>query len=169
MAKSWSKRPDMAIDRNKTYQATLKLDHGDVRIQLFANDAPETVNSFVFLAREGYYDGVTFHRVIPDFVAQAGDPTGTGSGGPGYTIPDEVNTNKHGEAGAVAMAKTNAPNSGGSQFYITLAPTPFLDRDYTVFGRVVEGMDAVKKIRPRDPDRDRAPGDAIKAIEIEEA
>lgn len=169
MAKQWDKRPAMALDPNKTYHATLKLAHGDVKIQLFAKDAPETVNSFVFLSREGYYDGVTFHRVIPGFVAQGGDPSGTGMGGPGYNVPDEVNQNKHGEPGAVAMAKTAAPNSAGSQFYITLAPTPFLDKDYTVFGRVVEGIEAVSKIRPRDPDRDRAPGDAIQGIEISES
>ncbi len=169
MAMRWNKRPEMALDPTRTYHATLKLAHGDVRIQLFAADAPETVNSFVFLSRQGYYDGVTFHRVIQGFMAQGGDPTGTGTGGPGYYVPDEVNQNKHGDEGGVAMAKTNAPNSAGSQFYITIAPTPFLDKDYTVFGRVVSGMDVVKKIRLRDPDRDRAPGDAITTIEIEES
>lgn len=168
MPKQWSRRPEMVLDPAKTYHATMSTAHGKIRFELFSKEAPETVNSFVFLAREGFYDGVTFHRVIPGFVAQGGDPTGTGMGGPGFTIPDEVNSHKHGE-GALAMAKTNTPNSGGSQFYITLAPTPFLDRDYTVFGRVAAGMDVVKKVRSRDPDRDRQPGDAILSIEIEES
>jgi cyclophilin family peptidyl-prolyl cis-trans isomerase len=167
MAKRWAAKPDMTIDSSKEYTATLATEHGSIRLQLHAKEAPETVNSFVFLAKQGYYEGVTFHRVIPGFVAQGGDPTGTGTGGPGYTIPDEVNENKHGE-GALAMAKTAAPNSAGSQFYITLAPQPSLDRDYTVFGQVIEGMDVVRKIRERDPSSDRQPGDKILSIEIEE-
>jgi cyclophilin family peptidyl-prolyl cis-trans isomerase len=168
MAKQWSRRPAMTIDPNKRYTATLTTENGDIKLELFPKEAPETVNSFVFLAREGYYENVTFHRVIPGFVAQGGDPTGTGSGGPGYTIPDEVNSHKHGD-GALAMAKTAAPNSAGSQFYITLGPQAFLDRDYTVFGQVIDGMDVVKKIRERDPARDRKPGDRIVKITIDES
>lgn len=162
--------PEMVIDAGKQYFATIELEKGgSIRIQLFAQDAPQTVNNFVYLARRGYYDGVTFHRVIPGFVAQGGDPTGTGAGGPGWTIPDEVNQHKHGE-GAVAMAKTARPNSAGSQFYITLAPQPMLDGTYTVFGQVVEGMDVVKSITPRDPQQNPSapPGDRIKTITIEE-
>ncbi|HEY8490554.1 MAG TPA: peptidylprolyl isomerase [Dehalococcoidia bacterium] len=162
--------PETVIDVNKQYFATIELEKGgSIRIELFPQDAPQTVNNFVYLARRGYYDGVTFHRVIPGFVAQAGDPTGTGTGGPGWTIPDEVNQHKHGE-GAVAMAKTARPNSAGSQFYITLAPQPMLDGTYTVFGQVVEGMDVVRSITPRDPQRNpSAPeGDRIRTITIEE-
>lgn len=168
MTMRWAKRPEMAIDGPKTYHATMTLKHGTIRLELFPKEAPETVNSFVFLVRQGYYDGVTFHRVIPNFVAQGGDPSGTGAGGPGYMIPDEVNSHKHVE-GALAMAKTAAPNTAGSQFYITLVPTPSLNSDYTVFGQVVEGMDVVKKIRHRDPARDREPGDSITSITIEES
>ena len=123
------------------------------------------MNSFVFLAGEGYYDGLTFHRVIPGFVAQGGDPSGSGSGGPGYNVPDEVNDHKHVE-GALSMAKTAAPDSAGSQFYITLANVPHLDGGYTVFGKVREGMDVVLAIEAREPSPSAAPGAAIKAISI---
>jgi len=169
MAK-YSQRPAMALNEGKRYQATIEMaEGGAVEIELFAGDAPETVNSFVFLARDGYYDGVTFHRIIKGFMAQGGDPTGRGTGGPGYTIPDEVNRNKHNTEGTVAMAKTAAPNSGGSQFYITFEPTPFLDNDYTVFGRVTAGMDVVHGFPARDPQRARQPGPAIKTITISES
>lgn len=162
--------PEMVIDVDKQYVATIEMEKGgEIRIELFPKEAPQTVNNFVYLARQGYYDGVTFHRVIPGFVAQGGDPTGTGAGGPGWTIPDEVNPHKHTE-GAVAMAKTAQPNSAGSQFYITLAPQPALDGTYTVFGRVVDGMDVVRSITPRDPSRDPSapPGDRIATIRVEE-
>ena len=169
MAK-YSKRPEMALNAEKSYSAKIELaDGGEIELELFAKDAPETVNSFVFLARDGYYEGVTFHRIIKGFMAQGGDPTGQGTGGPGYNIPDEVNSNKHNTEGTVAMAKTAARNSGGSQFYITLEPTPFLDSDYTVFGRVTSGMEVVHAFAERDPQRARQPGPAMKSVTISEA
>lgn len=173
--KQYEKAPDMMIDPAASYVAVIKTSKGDIRVQLDAAKAPQTVNSFVFLARDGYYDGVTFHRVIPGFVAQAGDPTGTGAGGPGYTIPDEQNDLKH-EAGVIAMAKPGdpatglpQPNSAGSQWYITYAPQPSLDGNYTVFGKVIAGMDVLAQLTPRDPSQDpNAPaGDEIISIEIE--
>ena len=168
MAKQYDARPAMALDDGNTYRATIALEKGgDIVLDLHPDIAPETVNSFVFLAREGYYDGVTFHRVIPGFVAQGGDPTGTGSGGPGYTLPDEVNDHLH-EAGVISMAKTAEPNSAGSQFYLTLAKAPHLDGTYTVFGTVREGMDVVLGITPREPTPGADPGDAIRTISIEE-
>ncbi len=166
MAKQYDKRPEMALESGKSYSATIELEKGgSIVVDLFPEVAPETVNSFVFLANDGYYEGVTFHRVIPGFVAQGGDPTGTGSGGPGYTVPDEVNDNLH-VAGTLSMAKTAAPDSAGSQFYICLDEVPHLDGDYTAFGLVSEGMDTVQSIRERDPQTDKAPGDAIKSITI---
>lgn len=167
----------MTIDSNKTYTATVKTEVGDVKIELFAKDAPQTVNSFVFLARDGFYDGLTFHRVIPGFVAQGGDPKGDGSGGPGYNVKDEVNSHKFVD-GAVGMAKTSLrnsadpqPNSAGSQFFIDYAPQPNLDRKYTVFGQLIEGRDVLDKIKPRNPatpDARREPGTVINTIVIEE-
>ncbi len=165
--KTYTSAPPMTIDVNKTYCAIIEMDIGNITLELFAKDAPATVNNFVFLARDHYYDGITFHRVIPGFVAQAGDPTGTGSGGPGYTIPDEVNANKFLD-GTVGMAKTSAPNSGGSQFFIDYAPQPGLDGGYTAFGKVVAGRDVLDKIAPRDPGTSTQPGTAIKTIVIEE-
>lgn len=165
--KTYSKEPPLTIDENKQYFATIKMDIGDIRLELFPKEAPHTVNSFVFLAREGFYDGVTFHRVIPGFVAQAGDPTGTGRGGPGYTIPDEVNSHKFLD-GSLGMAKTAAPNSGGSQFFIDYAPQPNLDGGYTVFGQIVSGRDVLDKIAPRDPATATTPGTKINTITIEE-
>ena len=168
MAKQYDSRPAMALDDDKAYRATIALEKGGgIVLDLHPEAAPETVNSFVFLAREGYYDGVTFHRVIPGFVAQGGDPTGTGSGGPGYTLPDEVSERTH-EAGVISMAKTAEPNSAGSQFYLTLAKAPHLDGTYTVFGTVREGMDVVLGITPREPTPGAEPGDAIRTISIEE-
>ena len=169
MAK-YNQRPEMALQDGVNYAATIELESGGrIDIELYAADAPETVNSFVFLARDGYYDGVTFHRIIKGFMAQGGDPTGRGTGGPGYNIPDEVNGNKHNTEGTVAMAKTAAPDSAGSQFYITFEPTPFLDSDYTVFGRVTSGMDVVHGLPARDPERAREPGPAMKTITISES
>lgn len=133
----------------ESLRAIIEMDAGKITIELYEKDAPRTVENFVTLARRGYYDGLSFHRVVPGFVVQGGDPKGDGSGGPGYTIKDEINTRKH-LTGAVAMAKTPAPNSAGSQFYITLAPQPFLDGKYSVFGQVVGGMDVVMKIKRGD-------------------
>jgi cyclophilin family peptidyl-prolyl cis-trans isomerase len=165
--KTYSAAPPMTIDPNKKYFATIKMDIGDIRLELYPQDAPVSVNNFVFLARDGFYDGVTFHRVIPGFVAQAGDPNGTGSGGPGYTIKDEVNSRKFLD-GTLGMAKTNAPNSAGSQWFIDYAPQPNLDGGYTVFGQLVSGRDVLDKIMPRDPQRATQPGTKINTITIEE-
>lgn len=161
-ADMYSAPPAMQIDTAKAYVATITTARGAIVVDLDANAAPQTVNNFVFLSREGFYDGLTFHRVESGFVIQGGDPSGTGSGGPGYTVPSEINLT-HGE-GAIAMARlpdeVNPERaSSGSQFYITLAPTPFLDGAYTVFGQVTDGMDVVKSIQV---------GDAIETIVIEE-
>ncbi len=165
--KTYAAKPELTIDTSKTFYATIKMDIGDIKIELYPEDAPETVNSFIFLARDGFYDGVTFHRVIPGFVAQAGDPEGTGRGGPGYNIPDEVNDKKFLD-GTIGMAKTSAPNSGGSQFYICYAPQPSLDGGYTVFGQIVEGRDVLDQIAPREPSTATTPGTVINTIEITE-
>lgn len=146
-------RPEMTIDPTQTYRATIQTNKGDIVVSLNAAEAPEYVNNFIFLSRQGFYDGLTFHRVEPGFVIQGGDPLGTGNGGPGYTIPGEFNL-KHIE-GALAMARLPDqvnPNreSSGSQFYITLAPTEFLDGQYSVFGQVEEGMDVVRSIEIGD-------------------
>ncbi len=167
--KTYQERPPMSIDPAKKHTAIVKTVRGDLTIELLPDIAPETVNSFVFLARDGYYDGVTFHRVIPGFVAQGGDPTGTGSGGPGYTLPAEFSDVPF-ERGTVAMARTNDPDSAGSQFFIAYDDQPDLDGQFTVFGQVVEGMDVVDCLTPRDPaaDPNAPPGDAMISIEIEE-
>lgn len=163
--KTYSAPPPMTIDPNKKYTATIKMDIGDITIELYPKDAPIAVNNFVFLARDHYYDGVTFHRVIAGFMAQAGDPTGTGSGGPGYSIKDEFNSRKFLE-GTVGMAKTSAPNSGGSQFFIDFSPQPSLDGGYTVFGQLIGGRDVLNKIAIRDPQTATQPGTVINTIEI---
>lgn len=165
--KTYSAPPPLTIDANKKYFATIKMDIGDIRLELYPKEAPQSVNSFVFLAREHFYDGVTFHRVIPGFVAQAGDPDGTGRGGPGYTIPDEVNSHKFLD-GSLGMAKTSAPNSAGSQWFIDYAPQTALDGGYTVFGQLVSGRDVLDKIKTRDPATATTPGTMINTIVIEE-
>lgn len=155
--KTYSAPPPMTIDTGKQYTATIETKKGKLVLELFAKDVPRTVNNFVFLAREGFYDGVTFHRVIPDFMAQGGDPTGTGSGGPGYRFADEFT--KHGHVtGALSMANAG-PNTNGSQFFITYAPQPHLNGKHSVFGQLVEGMDILKKIEN---------GDTITRITIQE-
>lgn len=162
--------PDMTIDVDATYLATVTMASGDTFIlELYPQSAPETVNSFVFLSQEGWFDGVTFHRVLPGFVAQTGDPTGTGRGGPGYTIPNEIDGSlSHSETGIVAMANSG-PDTNGSQWYITLGDAAFLDGSYTIFGRVREGLDVVLGISPRDPSQNpNAPaGDVIESISID--
>jgi cyclophilin family peptidyl-prolyl cis-trans isomerase len=167
MAKRYESAPPMTLDPAKTYRAVLHMAGGPITIDLASDIAPESVNSFVFLAREGFYDGCTFHRVIPGFVAQAGDPTGTGSGGPGYTVRDELTDTPFVE-GVLGMANAG-PNTNGSQFFITLGDAPHLTGRYTAFGRVSDGMDVVRAITPRDPARGGAAGDAIDRIEIEES
>ncbi|MGI8553324.1 MAG: peptidylprolyl isomerase [Dehalococcoidia bacterium] len=166
MAKSYASAPPMSINGDHRYSATLQTDKGDLRIELFPKDAPETVNNFVFLARDGFYDGVTFHRVIPGFMAQGGDPTGTGTGGPGYKFRDEQNSQKH-ETGSLSMANSG-PNTNGSQFFICYGPQPHLNGRHTIFGKVVEGMDIVRSFAERDPSRGTTPGTKISHIEIEE-
>jgi len=159
----------MVIDPKKKYQATFKTEKGDFVIELFADKVPKTVNNFVFLAREGFYDGTTFHRVIKGFMAQGGDPTGSGRGGPGYKFADEFNTSlKHSGAGILSMANAG-PNTNGSQFFITYGPTPHLDGKHAVFGKVISGMDVVNSIPERDPGRASTPGVKINTIEITEA
>ena len=160
--------PSGALDTSKSYSARFKTERGEFVTELYASQAPMTVENFVNLARAGFYDGTTFHRVIPGFMAQGGDPTGTGTGGPGYTFGDEFNADlRHDAPGVLSMANAGA-NTNGSQFFITFGPTPHLDGRHSVFGRVVEGMDVVSSIRERDPQRDRQPGDRIETIEIEE-
>jgi cyclophilin family peptidyl-prolyl cis-trans isomerase len=168
--RQYTQPPPDVIDPLQNYVATLHTEHGDVVIQLFAERAPLTVNNFVFLAREGWYDGVTFHRVIPGFAAQSGDPSGTGYGGPGYTIPDEIVPELRLDTpGMVGMANAG-PNLNGSQFFISLAPLPELDGRYTVFGQVIEGMEVLAALTPRDPNQevDIPPGDVIRSVTIEE-
>ncbi len=166
--KSYSAPPPMTIDASKSYTATLETAKGDIVLELFAKDAPKTVNNFVFLAREGFYNGVTFHRVIPGFMVQSGDPTGTGSGGPGYSFEDEFSPNlRHDSAGIMSMANSG-PNTNGSQFFITYAPTPHLDGVHSVFGKIVEGMDVLQSISARDPGSAQTPGDRINRITISE-
>ena len=167
---SWPEPPPMGIDRAKTYEAVIKTGKGDVRLELYDDRVPVTVNNFVFLCRQGFYDGVTFHRVIPGFMAQTGDPTGTGSGGPGYTFDDEFNPSlRHDGEGIVSMANAGS-NTNGSQFFITYGPEPHLDGHHAVFGKVIEGMEVVRGLSPRDPSKapEAPPGDRILTIEIVE-
>jgi cyclophilin family peptidyl-prolyl cis-trans isomerase len=166
--KQWNKPPEMKIDPQKKYTATMKTDKGDIVLELFADKTPVTVNNFVFLAREGFYDGVIFHRVIADFMAQGGDPSGRGTGGPGYRFADEFHPSlRHDKPGVLSMANAG-PNTNGSQFFITHVPTPWLDGKHSVFGQVIEGMDVLFSIPPRDPQRPEYPGVKILAVEISE-
>jgi len=148
--KQWQSPPEMIIDPDKSYRATISTNRGDIELELYPEHAPKTVNNFVFLAREGFYDGVSFHRVINNFMIQGGDPTGTGRGGPGYRFEDELRGNplKHG-TGYISMANAG-PNTNGSQFFITHAPQPHLDGKHTVFGKVAVGQDVVDSIRQGD-------------------
>jgi cyclophilin family peptidyl-prolyl cis-trans isomerase len=160
--------PTGDLDLTKGYAAHIVTARGDFDVELFALDAPLTVENFVNLARAGFYDGTTFHRVIRGFMAQGGDPTGSGSGGPGYQFGDEFSSpRRHDGAGVLSMANAG-PNTNGSQFFITFGPTPHLDGKHTVFGRVTDGMDVVRSLRERDPSRDPNPGDRIDRIEITE-
>ncbi len=145
---SYSEPPTMIIDTSRQYTATIETEKGNLVLELFASDVPVTVNNFVFLAREGFYDGTTFHRVIPDFMAQGGDPTGTVTGGPGYKFADEFTEHTH-VTGALSMANAG-PNTNGSQFFITYAPQPHLDNHHSVSGQLVDGMDILKVIKNGD-------------------
>ena len=165
--KQWSAAPAMAIDTTKTYYATFSTAKGDIRVQLYADGEPITVNNFVFLAQQGFYDNTTFHRVIKDFMAQGGDPTGTGSGGPGYRFEDEIDPSlTFSQAGILAMANAGA-NTNGSQFFLTFAPTTWLNGKHTIFGKVVDGMDVLLSLRVRDPQKANYQGDALLTVIIE--
>jgi peptidyl-prolyl cis-trans isomerase B (cyclophilin B) len=153
----YTEPPPMIIDTGKQYTATIETEKGNIVLELFASDVPVTVNNFVFLAREGFYDRTTFHRVIAGFMAQGGDPTGTGAGGPGYKFDDEFTKHTH-VTGALSMANSGA-NTNGSQFFITYAPQHHLDGRHSVFGQLIEGMDVLEEIEK---------GDRITGITIEE-
>lgn len=169
MAKQWSTPPAMGIDPTKKYKAHMETDNGTMVIELFADKAPKTVNNFVFLAREGYYEGVIFHRVIANFMVQGGDPTGRGSGGPGYKFGDEFDPSlKHDKQGILSMANAG-PGTNGSQFFITHGPTPHLNGKHTVFGQVLEGLDVLMSIPERDPSKVDAPAVKIIRVTIEES
>ena len=169
MAQKYSTPPAMVIDPKKRYTALFKTEKGDVVVELFADKAPKTVNNFVFLARDKFYDGITFHRVIRDFMAQGGDPGGTGTGGPGYNFADEFHPAlRHDSPGVLSMANAG-PNTNGSQFFITHRATPHLDNKHSVFGKVTKGMDVVLSIPDRDPGRAREPGTKIITVEITES
>jgi cyclophilin family peptidyl-prolyl cis-trans isomerase len=162
--------PPMVIDPLKQYIATIETAKGKIVLELFPDVAPMTVNSFVFLAREGWFDGVTFHRVLPGFMAQGGDPSGSGMGGPGYAFKNETSPDlTFDRAGLLAMANSG-PDTNGSQFFITYGPASHLDGSYTIFGEVLEGMEVVEALTPRDPSQgsDLPPGDIILKITIEE-
>ena len=190
--KQWGSPPAMTIDTNIKYTATIHLaksEDANIVIELFAKEAPMTVNNFVFLSREGFYDGVTFHRVLADFMAQGGDPTGTGTGGPGYKYDNELTPDlRHDGPGILSMANAGVQNgkgTNGSQFFITHLPLPFLDgynadgtaknceesgvSCHTVFGKVIQGMEHAFNIRLRDPSTAVTPGDAIRTITIDES
>lgn len=161
--------PEQVIDPNKEYQATIKTETGEVVIDLFPDTAPVNVNSFAFLAQQGWYDGVTFHRVLPDFMAQGGDPTGLGVGWPGYRCNDEVVTARtFDKTGIVALANSG-PNTNSAQFFITYGPTPHLNDDFTIIGEVVSGQEAVNALTPRDPQQNpNYEGDKILGVSITE-
>jgi peptidyl-prolyl cis-trans isomerase B (cyclophilin B) len=166
--KTYSAPPAMVIDTGKEYTATIETERGNIVLELFASDVPNTVNNFVFLANDGFYDGSTFHRVMPGFMAQGGDPTGTGTGNPGYRFDDEFTGHTH-VAGALSMANSGA-NTNGCQFFITYAPQPGLDGKHTVFGQLIEGMDVLESLTPRDPRQNpNFEGDKILRITIQES
>ncbi len=167
----YSSPPAMSIDVEKSYTAKLNTNHGEVTIELFASDAPITVNNFIFLAKENFYDGVIFHRVIDGFMIQGGDPTGTGTGGPGYRFQDEIVPSlTFAEPGLLAMANSG-PGTNGSQFFITVTPTPHLNGNHTIFGKVTDGYDVVETISkvntgPRDKPEDPV---VIESVDISES
>ena len=156
-AKQWNAAPELQIDVDRTYQVTITTDKGDIELELMPEHAPRTVNNFLFLTREGFYDGTVFHRVIANFMIQGGDPTGSGRGGPGYRFEDECDNNPlcH-ERGVISMANAG-PNTNGSQFFITHGPQPHLDGRHTVFGKVTKGQDVVDSVEQ---------GDQVRKIEI---
>ena len=165
--KQYDSPPEMMIDTGKQYIATIETEKGNLVLELFAADVPVTVNNFVFLSREGFYNGTTFHRIIPGFMVQGGDPTGTGRGSAGYRFDDEFSEHKH-EAGTLSMANSGA-NTNGSQFFITFTPQSGLNGKHSVFGQMIEGMDVLKSLTPRDPNQNpQFEGDRIIRITIAE-
>jgi cyclophilin family peptidyl-prolyl cis-trans isomerase len=166
--KQWNKPPDLNLDLRKKYSAIINTEKGDIIIELFAAQVPLTVNNFVFLAREGFYNGTIFHRVISNFMAQGGDPTGTGTGGPGYRFADEfVPGLKHDKPGVLSMANAG-PGTNGSQFFITHVPTPHLNNKHSIFGQVVSGMDVLLSIPDRDPAKINSPAVKLNSVTIKE-
>jgi len=168
--RQFSQCPPLTIDADTTYHVTLETEKGNVVIELFPDVAPLAVNSFIFLAENGWFDGITFHRVIPDFMAQVGDPTGTGFGGPGYSFGIEIDPQlTFDRAGLVAMANSG-PDANGSQFFITYGPSLDLNGDYTIFGEVIEGMNVLENLSPRDPSTGFGlpPGDELIRVIVEE-
>jgi len=172
VAKQYREAPALQIDTKKNYRAIFHTSRGDINVDLFAAQAPVTVNNFVFLARDGFYNNTTFHRVIGGFMAQGGDPTGTGSGGPGYQFKDEQSALalKHDKVGVLSMANAGR-DTNGSQFFITYGPTPHLNGKHAVFGQVADApsLNVLKSLRERDPQRDRQPGDGLLFVEIVES
>jgi cyclophilin family peptidyl-prolyl cis-trans isomerase len=162
--------PPEVIDPNKEYNATLHTEKGDIELELYSTQAPLAVNNFVFLAQEGWYDNVAFHRVITDFMAQTGDPSGTGMGGPGYEFDNENTPELVFDAPGILAMANHGPNTNESQFFITYAPQPELDGGYTIFGRVISGMDVLESLTPRDPSQggNLPPGDLILGVTIVE-
>jgi len=168
LPKKWNNPPDIIIDPHKKYYATIQTQLGDIVIELFASTTPKTVNNFIFLCEEKFYDNTIFHRVIENFMVQGGDPTGTGRGGPGYRFEDEIRPHlKHDKPGILSMANAG-PNTNGSQFFITHVPTPWLDGKHSVFGQVIDGMDVVIDIPARDPQKTNSPAIVVNTIIIEE-
>ncbi len=168
--RQFSSCPPMEIDPSRRYLAILQTEKGEVVIELFADKAPLTVNSFVFLARQGWYDDITFHRVLPGYLVQTGDPSGTGAGGPGYLFRDELHPLlRFDKPGVVAMAN-NGPDTNGSQFFITLSPQPAFNDRFTIFGHVLQGLDVLQRLTPRDPGQNTAlpEGDRLLHVQIEE-
>ena len=164
--KQWAKAPDYNLDLTKKYFALFKTDKGDIKVELFAKQVPNTVSNFVFLASEGYYDDTIFHRVIADFMVQGGDPTATGRGGPGYSFRDEFDPElRHDKPGILSKANAG-PNTNGSQFFLTHVPTPWLDNKHAVFGQIIEGLDNLMAIPPRDPMLFGSPAVKLHTIEI---
>lgn len=167
-AKQWSSPPEIAIDPAKKYAAVISTDKGEITIELYADKVPNTVNNFVFLARAGYYDGTYFHRVIPSFMVQGGDPTGTGSGGPGYRFEDEFDASlRHDQPGILSMANAG-PGTNGSQFFLTHVATPHLDDKHTVFGQIVAGLDVLMSIPEREPSKTDSPYVTLQSVTISE-
>jgi cyclophilin family peptidyl-prolyl cis-trans isomerase len=168
MTQQFDAPPEMLIDPQKKYTATMVTDVGEMVFELYADRTPNTVNNFVFLAREGFYDDTIFHRVIKDFMAQGGDPTGTGRGGPGYRFRDEFHHSlRHNGPGVLSMANAG-PNTNGSQFFITHVPTPWLDNKHSVFGQLVKGLDVLMDIPARDPNQSEAPAVSLQRVVIGE-